>query len=480
MGLTFFAAGNLFAGDAASERHEYKLTYPSREIKPLADCAPDDHVCLTNRKIDEIENAITESSQDIDRLKIWDAIWKEDPVKERSDEDKKPGKTKYGLKGLKYAARTPNYAIRAVTWPVAIGADYMIEKGVMRKIADFFSSKDKTFWLYPTLELGFGNSTAFGVGLRELDMFDRNYRLAMNYQIHINLDQSASLKFSKPDAAEIGGHALSYYIGTNWGHYRAGNFYGVGPSSKRNNQAIYGSDLLEWGGGAALEIFHGIHADASLMFSSNWSRSGENGLPSVETIFPAWELPGFRNNIIYLAPAIGLWYDNRDSQYNSQKGGRYSFNIRRYQGINHSGFSYIEYDADAIYFIKLWVERHVLVLHANFLYNQSTNGKVPFTRLANIDVYSPVRGFSAGRFQDNGRYVMNAAYRFPVWSFLDGEIFFDAGRVFHEMSDLSFSNIKYAGGGGLRIRSKNYFLARFQVGYGGEGVKIMFKTSQEF
>ena len=63
---------------------------------------------------------------------------------------------------------------------------------------------------------------------------------------------------------------------------------------------------------------------------------------------------------------------------------------------------------------------------------------------------------------------------------MDGQLFFDTGRVYHNMKDISFKKFKYAGGIGLRLRTDDYFLLRAQVGYGGEGVKFMVKTSQAF
>jgi outer membrane translocation and assembly module TamA len=64
--------------------------------------------------------------------------------------------------------------------------------------------------------------------------------------------------------------------------------------------------------------------------------------------------------------------------------------------------------------------------------------------------------------------LFNFEYRFPVWSLIDGVIFCDTGRVFHSPSDISFANMKYSAGGGLKIRIPNLAMFRFEAAYGGE------------
>ena len=218
------------------------------------------------------------------------------------------------------------------------------------------------------------------------------------------------------------------------------------------------------------------------MFVNNdWSANGENGHPSVDVTFPLSELPGFKKFIFYLTPGIRIEYDNRNHTAAPSKGGHHYFFIKRFQGLNRTDFDFNEYELQLLQFIKLWDERHVLALRTNWMFRHETGGsQIPFYRESSFDVYSPIRGFSSGRFHDRIRAVYNIEYRFKVWSFVDGQLFFDTGRVYHNMNDISFKKFKYAGGIGLRLRTKDYFLLRTQVAYGGEGIKFLVKTSQSF
>jgi outer membrane protein assembly factor BamA len=76
--------------------------------------------------------------------------------------------------------------------------------------------------------------------------------------------------------------------------------------------------------------------------------------------------------------------------------------------------------------------------------------------------------------------VINIEYRYPVWEYMDGQLFFDAGRVFDSIKDVSFKDFKYSGGIGLRFVAGEYFLSRLQLAYGNEGFRVLFKTSQAF
>ena len=122
----------------------------------------------------------------------------------------------------------------------------------------------------------------------------------------------------------------------------------------------------------------------------------------------------------------------------------------------------------------------MLALRTEWDFRHGMDSVVPYFEMAALDAFSPDREFSGGRFHDNAMAVFNIEYRFPVWKYLDGEIFFDTGRVFNGFKDVSFKHFKTSGGMGLRLRTKNFFLCRLQVAYGGEGVKVLFKTSQAF
>lgn len=442
-------------------------------VKDARECAPNDHACEVDRKVRNIENEIKSQTKGYDDGSVWQ-IGKDDDAQPRK------GKTKYGYKALKLAVNAPVYAFRAVTWPVAVFARYLIDKGVVESLVDFFSNKERTLWVYPTLELGFGYGLGVGFGIRHTDLFNENYKLAVDYQIHLSLDQAGGVSFRKPDAAMINGHPLAYKIATDWIHYYDVDFYGIGSDASKDDDSIFKIDTIRWGGEVEYELIDRLNLLGQLYFVNDWTGAGEDGSPSVDVTFPPAELQAFGKFLFYMVPAIVLRYDSRDATAAPQGGGLHFASIRHFQGLNRQDFDYNEYEMQFLQYIRLWAEGHVLALRTDWVFEHSTRGNIPFYRLAVLDAYTPARGFSSGRFHDNIRAIFNIEYRFPVWSFIDGQFFFDMGRVYNNMSDISLTNMKFDGGAGLRLRTKDYFLLRFQMAYGGEGLKVLLKTSQEF
>ncbi len=180
-----------------------------------------------------------------------------------------------------------------------------------------------------------------------------------------------------------------------------------------------------------------------------------------------------------MVPALTLQYDTRDNVSLPSKGGIYSASYYRYQSLGSGSFSFNQFELDARRFISLKRPRMVLALHGGLIAQQTGgDNTIPFYRLATLDVNSPLRGFTTGRFHDKNLVVLNAEYRFPVWSSIDGVLFFDTGRVFHSFSDFTLNDFKYGGGGGLRIRAMGLMLFRFDLAYGGEGVQALVGISK--
>jgi outer membrane protein insertion porin family len=51
----------------------------------------------------------------------------------------------------------------------------------------------------------------------------------------------------------------------------------------------------------------------------------------------------------------------------------------------------------------------------------------------------------------NAQLILNLEYRFPIWRWLSGAVFVDAGNVFSEVRDLSVAELRVGTGGGFRI-----------------------------
>ncbi|MFN7923392.1 MAG: translocation/assembly module TamB domain-containing protein [Bryobacteraceae bacterium] len=83
-----------------------------------------------------------------------------------------------------------------------------------------------------------------------------------------------------------------------------------------------------------------------------------------------------------------------------------------------------------------------------------------------------VRGFEQNRLGPqlgshatggNAVFIMNHELRFPLWRFIDGVSFVDAGNVFARVADFRLSDLRTSAGLGLRLRTP-YFVLRLDYG----------------
>jgi outer membrane protein assembly factor BamA len=454
--------------EANPDTKAMQRTTPDPGVRSNEECPPDDMRCIVDRRLDELESEIQNIHDGYKDGSTWTKL-----------KYKNNTNTKYGYKALHQIAMSPSYALKAMTWPVALAANELIEHGVVRKIVDVVSNDERTFWVYPKFELGFGQGFGGGVGVRHYNLFHKNFKFQAAYQINLRLDHDMYVSFGKPDIIYIDNKPLGFGIVTKYRRHNQDSYYGIGIGSPRSAKAKYGSDEYSIGGRVGYEFVKDLRLRFHTSFIWDDSRQG-SGTPPANAAFPPAQLPGYGQSIYYLDFGLELVHDTRDCEAAPEHGGRRSFTFSRFQSLDTAQFAYNQYDVDVAQYIRIWRPRHVIVLRTAWSFQQTTDSTIPFYRLARLDVYSPLRSYDWGRYRDVSSAVFNIEYRFPVWDYLDGQFFYDTGRVFHNPQDFSFKHFKHSGGVGVRLRTSDYFLMRLQFAYGGEGANFLLKTSQAF
>ncbi|MBT3182681.1 MAG: BamA/TamA family outer membrane protein [Deltaproteobacteria bacterium] len=370
----------------------------------------------------------------------------------------------------------PGYLMRAVTWPIGAVIRTVEEKHLGARIFDLLSNKEKTFWVYPYIEGAPGPGFGGGLGFVHKDLFHDDWRLSGRYDIRINLNQYARLGLGKKHLLDLAGRPLSFRFDFYWAHEGYNDYYGIGENSTQANHATYASDYLRGKFKFDYALTKKINMGARLGTVSVKSRSvSRNGNPGVSDLFTPAELIGLNEMINYFVPGLEFWFDNRDDQNFPSEGGRYAISFSRYQALNVSNVSYNQYNAQFVHSIPLWRPNVVLTLQNKWDMKQTIgNDRVPFDILTKMDYSSPLRGFSGGRFHDRSSVVFNVEYRYPIWNVLYGVLFFDTGKVFRRLDSFDFDNFRFVGGGGFRFHYKDRALFNLDIGYGGEGVKVIF------
>jgi outer membrane protein assembly factor BamA len=97
--------------------------------------------------------------------------------------------------------------------------------------------------------------------------------------------------------------------------------------------------------------------------------------------------------------------------------------------------------------------------------------RVPIYDLCLFGAQNDLRGYAAGRYQDRRMFATQAEYRltFPAKGFLGrfGVVAFAGfGGVGEQFSDIGFSDLLPAGGGGARFKLTQRHPINFRIDYG--------------
>lgn len=381
---------------------------------------------------------------------------------------------------LLFPLKIPSFVLRAATLPFGMLSRLIERKHLVERVTDALSNKDKTFWAYPIIEGGAGSGFGGGAGLTHINLFNDGYNAKLYYKNHINFDQVAHVTFGKPEAFRLMDAPASWAAVTHWLRFTGENYYGIGPSTTQANASAYLINHTVVGGGIDWDILHPFSINVGVSYDVGTTGQNTHGsAPPIDQVFPLQSIPGYADWLHYIACGLKFQYDSRDNDSLPERGGLYAATVKRFQHVGEGEFDYNQYELDARHFFRLGRSRQVLALHGGGIFQQKTGGgQIPFYRLATLDVYSPLRGFVRGRFHDRNLLIFNAEYRFPVWSDIDGVLFVDTGRVFHSFPDLTFNDFRYSAGGGLRIRALGIMLLRFDMAYGGEGIKTLLGISK--
>jgi hemolysin activation/secretion protein len=77
-----------------------------------------------------------------------------------------------------------------------------------------------------------------------------------------------------------------------------------------------------------------------------------------------------------------------------------------------------------------------------------------------------LRGFRMYRFRGPHALLLQAEYRWEIWSGLDGAFFYDAGKTPLERSELNFKGLERDYGFGFRFNTDNGIVFRADAGFG--------------
>lgn len=214
---------------------------------------------------------------------------------------------------------------------------------------------------------------------------------------------------------------------------------------------------------------------------SEWQQgAGKGSAPSIETAYTPDQLPGLGSSPAYLHSQATVALDSRPSPLYARRGGYYGISFHDFRDTDDA-FGFRRTDYEAIQHVPLLRETWVLSLHGRLELANAANGQtIPFFMLPALGGGSSLRGFSSWRFRDVNSLLLQAEWRVMANRFLDMALFYDAGRVSAQRSDLTSGPMKSDYGIGIRLHGAANTPLRIEFAKSNEGLALVFSSKAAF
>ena len=269
---------------------------------------------------------------------------------------------------------------------------------------------------------------------------------------------------------------------TMYRNYNSINYYGPGPDSQKTGRSVYrledtSIDLI----GTLTPVKHFNLGGSFGKLWSNIGRGDDDRYISTDVQFKEATTPGLTRQTGFLRTRTFAQFDTRDNPLGPKSGTNVVFMESWYSDRDLGQFNFRKTDIEVQQFIPFLNKTRRIALRAKGAFTDPDAGnRVPFYMQAILGGSDDLRGFRPFRFYDRNMIVYNAEYQWEVFSGLDGALFFDAGKVMSNWSDLKFSNLETSAGFGLRFNARNSTFLRVDVGFSHEGFQVWFKFNDLF
>jgi hypothetical protein len=249
------------------------------------------------------------------------------------------------------------------------------------------------------------------------------------------------------------------------------DFFGLGPDSRREDLVAYGLASTDLGATATYSPARWFSVGASAdHLSPAITSSPEAG--SILSVFAPGQAPGVLAQPDFMRYEAVADLNHREPRGNPRAGGRYALTYQRYQDLDGGSYSFDRVQADVQHYIPLLRDRRVLALHALASVSDADAGaEVPFYFQSTLGGPDDLRGFRRFRFRDRHALLLQAEYRWEIFTAVDGALFYDAGTVASRVEDLNFGDLESDYGIGFRFGTKNGVFLRVEGAFGSSGGK---------
>jgi len=258
-------------------------------------------------------------------------------------------------------------------------------------------------------------------------------------------------------------------------------FFGVGNDTLPGAATNYQMQQAYAGAGVRARARRIIFGDVQERFENFTLLEGrDHDTPSTDAVHTAESAPGLGANPEFWRTTLSGGIDTRPAAGYARTGGLYALT---YDVFNDRGgeYSFEILQGEVVQHIPVLRENWILSFHGVAKTTVDENDVVPYFLMPSLGSGSTLRAFSSWRFRDRHSLLFSSEFRWiPSRLLLDVALFYDAGKVAGQRSDLNFSDLHHDWGLGFRFHSPVATPLRIELAHGAEGFHLVFSGAAAF
>lgn len=260
------------------------------------------------------------------------------------------------------------------------------------------------------------------------------------------------------------------------------NYYGPGPDSEKTGRSNFRLEDTSIDTTLTLKPVRHVNVGGSVGYLFVNTGPGTNErLISAEKQYAPSGTPGIDQQANATRWGAFAQVDYRDNPGGPRSGGSYTAQYNVYKDQDLGRFDFSRLTVDLQQYFPFFNKRRVVALRARTNHSFVRDGQaVPFYLQNVLGGNSDLRGYRPFRFYGDNSLLMNAEWRWEVFSGMDMALFADAGKVFQHHRDFDFKNLESAVGMGMRFNARNNTFIRIDVGFSHEGYQVWFAFGDAF
>jgi outer membrane protein assembly factor BamA len=322
-----------------------------------------------------------------------------------------------------------------------------------------------------------GTGFALGARFKRSDLMGGRLSFATSASSSFRGDRRLDAELSAPKLA--GGKVFTTLYAVRHEYSRM-HYYGPGAGSEKTGRTDFRLEDTAVDGTIGIRPLKRVTvgAQAGYVFNTIGPGSDARFAPAERTYTPQ-QTPGIDVQSNYLRTGAFAQYDWRDNPDGARRGGNYFAQFGDYRDRTFGVSDFRRIDIEAQQYLPVLNERRVFALRAKSSMTWSDR-PIPFYMQPSLGGSDDLRGFRPFRFRGDNLLVMNAEYRYEIFSGLDMAIFADAGKVYDRKSEFSLKNLESNVGFGFRFNERNRTFLRLDVAFSHEGFQVWVKFNNIF